>query len=308
MSKSFTPFFVAIADVHARFTIPKCRKEVKLALGEKLSAIRDIAKKENVPIICAGDMFDDWRCEYNVVNELIYLLRDIIFGCCYGQHELPYHDMNEFKRSPLYTLELSLHKHESYSAHDLILYKNWNQTTFRCYRLQPILVTHMPCYHKDNVYRDEGQGEITNIDFGRHFDVVISGDNHKAFKHIFKDKYGKRTLWINCGCVLRCNAAEKDYEPCCWLVGKDSNNEWQAYQQILPYHKDAVSDEHVVKEKMQEEWESEFLKSLPNQNLIASIKFKSVLEDLLRKAKTPKEVQRWVRMAVEKVKLTDTKN
>lgn len=265
---------IACADIHRTNMRPACRVEedIMKVQDDKLLAIIQYARLHSCPILCAGDLYDTWKCGYDVTNNTNYLLRDSSFYACYGQHELPNHSMEESFRSPL-TNTLILPKHELTSCNAkgyLPFFASWGQkpkVTGKS-KSPKILVMHKTVYYKEKPFPG-AKGNILKLlkrpEYAQ-YDLIISGDNHKAFKV----RVGN-TLWINCGCVYRTSATELDYVPSCWAFWYSVNRQRiEAKQLPLPFLKDDVSREHIETknkqdkdaDKQQKEWDSMFASSL----------------------------------------------
>jgi len=53
---------ILVGDIHLRENKPICRTDDwEKVMKTKLTLIKDTAKKYNVPVICAGDVFHTWN-------------------------------------------------------------------------------------------------------------------------------------------------------------------------------------------------------------------------------------------------------
>lgn len=262
---------VACADIHRTNQRPACRVEDDIieVQDAKLLAIIRYAEQLKLPIISAGDLYNTWKCGYDVVNNTNYLLRNSSFYSCYGNHELPLHSMKEAFRSPL-TNTLLLPKHPSNSCNSkgyMPFFVSWEEKPKIVGTTHPfkVLVIHKTVYYKEKPYPG-AKGNVLKLlkrpEYNQ-FDLIISGDNHQAFKV----RVGK-TLWLNCGCVYRTKANEIDYVPSCWLFYWDTEKKRIGVERKpLPFLRDNVTRDHLEeedreKEVLEKEWDSEFAKAL----------------------------------------------
>jgi len=116
------------------------------------------------------------------------------------------------------------------------------------------------------------------------FDVVISGDNHKAFTY----RKG-RTLWVNCGCLYRTSCAEKEYVPGFWEFSYSTKkNRVLAKHVPVTFRVKDVSTKHLELEKKQREfvqkaereWDSVFAQSLENNGNKERVRPCSFMENI----------------------------
>ncbi len=88
-----TPLAVLCSDLHLRETAPSARAEKDWyeVMENHLNALGDAAYRcGNVPIICAGDVFDRWNPSSELVRFAIQHLPEM--WAIPGQHDLRYHD------------------------------------------------------------------------------------------------------------------------------------------------------------------------------------------------------------------------
>jgi hypothetical protein len=94
-----TPLAILCSDLHLRETTPRARAEsdwygvMELQLNALQQAASDL---DNLPIICAGDVFDKWNPSAELVNFAIAKLPPIF--AIPGQHDLRYHAYEERHR------------------------------------------------------------------------------------------------------------------------------------------------------------------------------------------------------------------
>ena len=89
------PIAVAISDVHLSHTPPPARSEEPdwyEAMRRPLKQVEYIARRNEVPIICAGDLFHRWWSPPPLVNFAIKTCPKMF--AIPGQHDLQYHQYN----------------------------------------------------------------------------------------------------------------------------------------------------------------------------------------------------------------------
>lgn len=103
---------VLCSDLHLTLQAPACRKEtdwLEVQAGYlkqlKQAATHKVRispqhewEKEQVPILCAGDIFDRWNAAPELINFALEHLPDGMI-CVPGQHDLPNHRMDLMHRS-----------------------------------------------------------------------------------------------------------------------------------------------------------------------------------------------------------------
>lgn len=95
---------VLCSDLHLSHTKPPCRAEDDwyAVMARYLRQLKGVAEKHDVPIICAGDVFDKWLSPPELINFAIAHLP--IMYAIPGQHDLPNHNYQEIERSAYWTL------------------------------------------------------------------------------------------------------------------------------------------------------------------------------------------------------------
>ena len=261
------PLFAAASDIHRTNQRPICRLEADImeVQDKKLWAFAEYLRKYNIPGMMAGDLFETWMCGHDVVNSTARILDGLRLYACYGQHELPSHDMREMWRSPLTTILLRPQPHCFSSNGTLctVTTCSWGEKpkklTFAENTVN-ILVLHKTVWYKECPFPG-AKGNITTLlklpEYSQ-FDVIISGDNHKAFK-VRKGK----TLWVNCGCMYRTSTTERDYIPSFWVFyWSKVKGRVIVRRKSVPFKRNYVSTRHLEQKKVEKEWDSDFAKTL----------------------------------------------
>ena len=182
----------------------------------------------SVPILYAGDIFNQWNASPEVIN---FALANLPEGWAIpGQHDLPNHNYEEIKRSAYWTLveaglltNLEPDKETEIGGDILATGFPWG------FDLKPprhpgAAVTHIAVIHhfiwtnKETGY--PGAPEASHV---KHpttkftgYDVEVYGDNHKGFL-----LEGSGTNIFNCGALMRRKTDERNYRPGVGLLHTD---------------------------------------------------------------------------------------
>jgi len=287
MSSKLLPLFVAIADVHRTNSRPVCRKEENImdTQDAKLKTVVLKARELGVPLLCAGDLFDTWKCGYDVFNSTAAALKGVPFIGVYGQHELPNHDMSEFYRSPLtHLIENSQDLFSSSGKYVRVTRVNWGEKipTLRPIKYHKntlhVLLMHRMVYLGNKPFPN-AKGNVRKLikkpKFAQ-FDIIITGDNHISFMYTTQ-----KTLWANCGCLYRTDAKEIDYIPTAKIFYVDGNTGHICVKDFfIPFKKEDVSEEHLEVTRLVKEWDSSFVKEMESMKDNRPISFEEKLRTL----------------------------
>ena len=97
---------ILCSDLHLSHTPPSIRTATPdwyEVMEHYLCQLRDLQTKYDCPVICAGDLFDNWHSPPELINFAIDHLPSKMF-CVPGQHDLPNHSYSEMHRSAYWTL------------------------------------------------------------------------------------------------------------------------------------------------------------------------------------------------------------
>lgn len=259
--------FVALllSDIHLSHRPPIARSlepDWYAAMARPLHEIERVSQEFRLPIVCAGDVFDDgWRpnrCPPELINFALKNLPDMF--SVPGQHDLPHHRYQDLPRSAYWTL-VQAGKIENLppgvpiilGGGDVALYGfPWGfeieppENHMGETRTIKLAVIH------DYLWKDEhGHKDAPEAHHLRRYkkklqgyDAAVFGDNHKGFLARFgeKKKEGFHNL-LNCGTFYRRTTLERDYRPQVGLLQESGN--------ITIYHpqidKDCYLDTREVK-------------------------------------------------------------
>lgn len=188
------PIAIAISDLHLSLLRPACRAD-KDWMETQASYLAQVNQIVNLPILCAGDIFDRWNAPPELINfALKHLPNDML--CVPGQHDLPNHRMDQVHRSG-YGVLVEARKIRDISGQvtgNLGGFQvhgfGWGQplpkgTTERGNQtsLKKVALIHQYCWTERRCY--PGAPPESNVSAFKKklagFDVAVFGDNHINF-------------------------------------------------------------------------------------------------------------------------------
>jgi hypothetical protein len=204
--------------------------------------ITELQQQLAVPVICAGDVFDDgWRphkCTPELVNFALSILPKMY--AVPGQHDLPHHRYTDVNKSAYWTLveagKIINLVPRPYPPREI----NVNGMILRLHGFPwgtppssldnpndlaiEIAVCHTYVWAKDYGYPGAPKEKrIKNLKESlRGFDFAIFGDNHQPFSV----RWEHQTI-INCGCFLRRKLDEQEIIPRAWVLYSDGSYKLQ---------------------------------------------------------------------------------
>ena len=220
---------IACADLHLSHTAPVARSAEPDWYEAQLRPIGQLIELQKVhggcPIICAGDVFDRWygsreKGTAELINWAIYNLPQMY--AVPGQHDLPYHNLDEVKKSAYYTL--TLNEIVCDTSNWLLIGENkgvwfvpWGQGIARAAG-RHIVVAHQ--YVWTGIHHYPGAPASGNIgalmDSLNGYNIAIFGDNHIPFEA----KVGDCTVF-NCGCLIPRKSDERGIRSSVGLIYED---------------------------------------------------------------------------------------
>jgi len=221
------PVAVLCADLHLNHEPPGRRvvSDWYDEMGRVLGVIRELVNVNHC-VICAGDVFHRWKSYPQLVNWAIDHL-PVPFYSIPGQHDLPYHQLDELEKSAYCTLVKAGVVDDlgsSYKVVDsngvklLLCGFPWGSDLVVSSELRDVLenfdglklaVVHKYLWYGNACY--DGVTEDSHVerfkDFFGNFDVAVIGDNHAPFDL----KLDNGCVVWNCGCLLKRSLAERNY-------------------------------------------------------------------------------------------------
>lgn len=237
------PIAVLCADLHLSLLPPPARAEEPnwfAAMARPLHELGRLARQEDVPILCAGDVFHRWDAPPELINFALAHLPPMY--AIPGQHDLPYHNHEDLDKSAFGTL-VRAGKITLLSPDRPTLLPGgfawgfgWNTPITPLAQDTPfsgvaIAVVHAYCWQHKASYQGADEGAHVRAFRDRLFgyDAAVFGDNHKGFLKEFPGL----TLF-NCGGFMRRRTDEAGSSP---MVGLLYDN-----GRVRPYPLDTSHD------------------------------------------------------------------
>lgn len=217
---------IICSDLHLSQKPPRVRRQEPSwfdVMAHALKELQMLSTKYKAPILCAGDIFDHWRADPELVNFAIKFLPEMY--AIPGQHDLPLHSMDLIKKSIYWTMVLVgkitpvIHNKPITAENNIVIHGfPWGT------KIHPnkgkskkfhIAICHDYFWINGHNYpgaKEKQKAErYKNLIKGYH--AVGFGDNHKGFV----TKVNGINV-INCGTFMRRKADEEDYRPRVGLI------------------------------------------------------------------------------------------
>lgn len=296
------PIAILTSDLHIRSDKPECRTDDFLQTQrEKWQFIKSLQEKYKCPILSGGDVFHIHNPTLELVSEVISW--DIPFVTVAGQHDLPNHNMKNYKRSGLNVLEQAGiakvvgQEKGTFENDDIVVHGfNWNEepcplTDKEEGKVYIALIHHFVYKDKNQFVGAEEIGSSAKrmMKKLKGYDVIVSGDNHQHFI----EKSDNQVL-INCGSLTRQSADQIDYKPAVWLLLRDTLKLVPMY---LPIKQENCTRNHLKASTEKEARISAFVEKL-NDEIEVSLSFEKTVEELLVKNKVRVETKEIIEEAI----------
>lgn len=236
MRKSNRVVGVLCSDVHLSLRPPIARAEEPSWFNAMGRAVNEVARLSavhgDVPIFCAGDLFDRWNASAELINWAIENLPRM--HAIPGQHDLPHHSRGAIKRSAYWSLVLAgkvVHSIGWSRVGDVYVRGfGWDEDLTGCPSSKEdkltLALVHRYVWKKGCAYPGAPEdGKLSKIRRQlRGFSAVAIGDNHRGFH-----SPGKTDI-LNCGTLMRRKADEVTYTPTVGLLRADGSIQTHALQ------------------------------------------------------------------------------
>jgi len=302
---------ILTSDVHLDFKQPTCWTDDFREGQEKTwEFIRKLQNEHSdlgetvIPILIGGDVFDrdggsipKWVPPELITWATLNLPSRII--AIPGQHDLPQHNMDLYKRSALAALgahpqvqvllpgNSGTRFHTRDGLHVLVDGFGWDVDPTpledRGNYDRTVAMIHVMTYlPKKPPYpgckADNTRKLMAKLDG---YDLILTGDNHVQF--IVDD--GDQIL-VNPGCIMRRTAAHIDYEPCVYLWYAEENK----VEAVKLPKIGELTREHVDQKNERDERLEAFVEQLGETKEL-SLSFEDNLERFMSEQETPKSVR-----------------
>jgi len=238
-------FAVACSDIHLCHTCPPARAaepDWYEAMARPLVQLSQLVADYNVPVICAGDVFDRWNSPPELINFAMNMLPKGMYAIP-GQHDLPYHEYEQIRKSAYWTLcesecivnmipEAAGGLRCGYAVDDdatgWMFPAPWGfqipVMELEDKQAPPvnILVAHKFVWTSArNGYAGAPEDQrIDNLRGLDGYDIAIFGDNHLAFT-----VKSSGCQVVNTGCLIPRKQNERAYQPSVFLLMEDGTVE-----------------------------------------------------------------------------------
>lgn len=252
---STDPIAILCSDIHLSHRPPVARSVEEnwyKAMEKQIEQLRAMQERLEVPIICAGDIFDRWDSPPELINFAIATLPKMY--AIPGQHDLPNHSYENIKRSAYWTLV------EAGTIHDLgdgaqlpIDNSEWEmisfpwggesvpETTATCtidteYVCKYLAVIHSYIWMKGKSFPNAPPESRLKawLKKLKGYDAAVFGDNHQGFS---RGMSGHAPFIFNCGTFMRRKIDEMGYYPQIGIL--------QADGLVLPQSLDCSADRFI---------------------------------------------------------------
>jgi len=230
---------IAISDLHLSLLQPVCRADkdwLTVQAGyldqvKKVYAQQSEQDQPDVPILCAGDLFDRWNPPPELIHFALEHLPDGMM-CVPGQHDLPNHRIDEMHRSGYGVLKKAgkirdlSGKRTGDMGGFVVQGFGWGQEIKPVQKeegLLQIALIHRYVWTIEHCYPGAPEEAHLNKYMGplKGYDVAIFGDNHRGFSAELKTG----TAVLNCGGFIRRKSDEINYVPTIGLIYSDGSVE-----------------------------------------------------------------------------------
>lgn len=214
------------------------------AMKRSLDELRELQQELEVPIFCAGDIFDCWYGAYKSSELINFALTNLPkMVAIPGQHDLPHHNSSLLSKSAIYTLahnksiDLFLEDVYSYKKEGFVIQVSlisFDKPLFSAPKSKAdirICVHHRyVCTNTDRYPTADKQYYVSHLPKEvTTYDIAVFGDNHKGFVSQLEN-----TLIWNCGTFFIRKADELKYRPRLGILTASSH--------MIPYYLDTSKD------------------------------------------------------------------
>lgn len=279
----------AMGDLHLRSSIPRGRTDqYDEVLMNKFKGILDTCDEHKIKILIQpGDFFDSVSVPIDLLIKTINLLKThkVHVYVVYGQHDLRFHS-KDTSNTPLRLLETLGLVTRLLPAIPVLVDKvalwgsSWGEEITKL-KLSS-LYTNILAIHKmitnDKLWPGAKDYIIaTDLLKETGFDLVVAGDNHKAFAA----KYGEQFL-VNCGSLGRANIDQIDHQPN--FVIFDTKTK-KLSRITVPVELGVLKVEEAENLKQKEAELAKYIEGMKSVSLKKKMKYKEIVLNALKENK-----------------------
>ena len=225
---------VLTADLHIRPDTPLCRTDdFQAAMWSKLKFIFFLCRKYEAPLIIAGDIGHRSQWPNWLLERFIDLCQGVRIVACFGQHDLPAHNLEELPASGCGVLTAA--GAISSCGYGEIVHYGQEILDRREWLL---LVAHrMVIQGKNDWPGQQGDSALSLLKKYPQFKLILTGDNHRPFV----EEHNGRIL-VNPGSMMRMTSMQADHQPRVYLWDDIANEVESVY---LPIEPNVVDRSHI---------------------------------------------------------------
>lgn len=271
-------------DWHFTLKQPGSRRDpIDEVFFDKISQICDIMRETGADfLVQPGDMFDSAKANDETKSALVEALNQYFsydvssLLTIYGQHDLRHHQSN-ISNTPLNLLSLARYfkvlSSTSFSHHGIDFYgASWHEDIPKpeCSDHFNVLVMHKMVIDEKlwEAQEDYLQHNIF-LKTQKHYDLIISGDNHKTFTAKSGDRY-----LVNAGCLVRTKIDQEGHGPSVFLFDTETKELKQYRLDIKPFN-DVIRFEEAVKEKEDSVALKKYTEALKSSPQLVGIRYRA---------------------------------
>lgn len=273
------PDSIFCSDFHLREDIPLCYiGDYQKEQWDSVDYISKLQEIYDCPVIHAGDLYDNWKPSPNLLRQTILHLPKL-FYTCYGQHDLPQHNLELVNKCGINVLEAA-NKLTIGGVHWGQKPSNSNYTDFL--KDKKILVWHVMNYVGRLPWpgcKDYSANSL--LKKYPQYSIILTGDNHKTFTAELNGR-----ILVNPGSLMRMDANQVDHKPCVFLWYAEDNSIEQVF---LPIEQNVISREHIERKKERDNRIDSFVSKL-NNKWIAKLSFEENMENFKKENNIRKSV------------------
>lgn len=294
---------ILVADIHLSHRPPLARSAEPnwyLAMRRQLVELKILQEAADCPIVCAGDIFDNWNSPPELIN---FAIANLPFMYAVpGQHDLPYHSYEDRRKSAYWTLVEACKIKNLYGSIHSVAQVNlhpfpWGTEvtpTIESHGLAfEIAVVHSYIWSDPTTCFPDAPKEAHCNKWKKRlegYDVAVFGDNHKGFI----TTVGKTQVW-NCGSFFRRHSDEVNYNPRVGLLLSDGT--------IGPYCMDCSQDKFLELDVIQKSVTvdvNQFLEEL-SRLVYSGLDFVEAVKQFAETNKTNKDIMDLIHAAIRGV-------
>ncbi len=267
--------FLLTSDDHFRLDRPRCRTDnFRETQVRKFKWIENLAEKHNATILKSGDTFHKARISPEGESWMIKHMPKALTITVAGNHDLPYHSINQYKDSSLSVLEacgkIIVLKEDAnftiFPSEEIGIFglswgdnlEEWIEKTKAAIKenghiKKVIALMHIYVYNEKK-YWDEDEIATKADSLMKKlpmFDLIITGHNHIPFV-----KQNGDQILINPGAITR-QRADDNFRPRVYIWDSINNKISKEY---IPISEGVISIDHVKKTKEDNERLNELIK------------------------------------------------